>query len=302
MERRRGQAVAGAAGIAAILAIASGVAIASVGWIGRLSLAQSARVVAVCPECTAGAGAVKTSLHTLLGARAPRRRLSGHARRQQLAPAPGGGGAQLRVVKPAQTQELPYRVSGSVELPQPAYESVTQSNPDVAIRFTQSRVEPPAGVDAPVVPKAVWEDAQATKAMASRLKRVLRRQAGAASDMQAKVNRLRLFISDNAAAVVEQAEDLDRELTKAILKKHTRGIRGKQGAPGTPGLPGPAGAQGTNGSPGGDGARGHRGAPGTRGAAGAAGHAGAAGATGPRGLTGPRGPTGKRGELGPQVC
>lgn len=206
-----------------------------------------------------------------------------------------GVGATVR------TQKLPYRVSGSLELPEPAYGSVTaSSDPDLAIRFTQSHLEPPEGVNAPVVPKPVWDDAQATKTMAARLKRVLKKQKGVASDMQARVDRLRLFISDNAAAVVKQAEDLDAELTRLILKRKTRGIRGKQGAPGTPGLPGPAGTQGTNGGPGADGAPGIRGTPGPRGATGAAGHAGRAGRTGPKGLVGPRGPKGKRGELGPQ--
>jgi len=134
----------------------------------------------------------------------------------------------------------------------------TSSNPDLAIRFSQSHLEPPEGVNAPVVPKQIWDDAQATKTMAARLKHVLRRQKGAASDMQARVDRLRTFIVDNAAAVVKQAEDLDTELTKRILTKHTKGPKGKQGAPGTPGLPGAAGPQGTDGSPGADGARGRR--------------------------------------------
>jgi hypothetical protein len=293
----------------------------------------------VCPECSTSADAGVVSLSSLLGgnrarasskvpAPAPR---AYAARRQQLIGAQEqdngdnfmhanddertyqqmaqqsegvaasspyqAGGAMAQ----APTQQLPYRVSGSLELPEPAYGSVaTSMNPDLAIRFTQSHLEPPEGVNAPVVPKPVWDDAQATKMMAARLKRVLKKQKGVASDMQARVDRLRLFISDNAAAVVKQAEDLDSELTKLILKRKTRGIRGKQGAPGTPGLPGPAGSQGSNGGPGAVGAPGNRGVRGTRGATGTAGHAGPAGPTGPRGLVGPRGPKGKRGELGPQ--
>ena len=209
--------------------------------------------------------------------------------------------SQRSQASPVRTQQLPYRVSGSLELPEPAYGSVTTSmNPDLAIRFTQSHLEPPEGMNAPVVPKPIWDEAQATKTMAARLKRVLKKQEGIGNDMQARVDHLRLFIVDNAAAVVKQAEDDDAELTKLILQKHTKGIRGKQGAPGTPGLPGPAGAQGSNGSPGAVGARGHRGAEGTRGKTGRAGHAGAVGPDGLRGPTGPRGAKGKHGELGPQ--
>ena len=202
---------------------------------------------------------------------------------------------------PVRTQQLPYRVSGSLELPEPIYSSVTTtSNPDLAIRFTESHLEPPEGVNAPVVPKQIWDDAQATKMMAKRLKHVLRKQQGAASDMQARVDRLRTFIVDNAAAVVKQAENLDEELTKKILNKHTTGVKGKQGAPGTPGLPGAAGPQGSNGSPGSDGAPGHKGVRGTRGETGAAGHAGPAGSTGGQGLVGLRGIKGHHGELGGQ--
>ena len=205
------------------------------------------------------------------------------------------------VLASARTQQLPYRVSGSLELPQPAYGSVvTSSQPDLAIRFTQSHLEPPEGVNAPVVPKQVWDDAQATKTMAERLKHVLRRQKGVASDMQARVDHLRLFISQNAAAVVKQAEDLDAELTRLILERKTKGIRGQQGAPGTPGLPGPAGSQGTNGSPGADGLPGMRGVEGDRGPTGAAGPAGPAGPPGHTGLQGDRGPQGPIGKLGPQ--
>eukprot|EP00802_Teleaulax_amphioxeia_P015158 Tamp_15244.p1 GENE.Tamp_15244~~Tamp_15244.p1 ORF type:complete len:495 (+),score=86.36 Tamp_15244:22-1485(+) len=211
-----------------------------------------------------------------------------------------GAGGQPQAAS-ARTQQLPYRVSGSLELPEPAYGSVTTtSNPDLAIRFTQSHLEPPEGMNAPVVPKPIWDDAQATKRMAAHLKRVLRKQKGVANDMQARVDRLRAFIVDNAADVVKETDDLDAELTTLILKRKTRGVTGKQGAPGTPGLPGPAGAQGTNGSPGATGARGHRGVPGPRGETGTAGHAGSAGATGHRGIVGPRGPKGKQGELGPQ--
>jgi hypothetical protein len=216
---------------------------------------------------------------------------------------PGGVKQGYRLLQAAQarTQQLPYRVSGSIELPQPSYSTVTTtSSPDVAIRFTESRLEPPEGMNAPIVPKAVWEDAQATKRMAARLKRVLKKQKGAANDMQKRVDRLRAFIVDNASGVVQDADTLDAKLSKLILEKETRGIRGRQGAPGTPGFPGPAGAQGTNGSPGVTGARGRRGVRGVRGPAGAAGPAGPAGWDGVRGPVGPRGPVGKRGELGPQ--
>ena len=296
-------------------------------------------VVRVCPECETSATADAVSLSSILGGasnavNAPSRMsaqvpqaYAAPAREQQPKPLlrrmaqaqahraqeqemaqveayPAtrvqGAGGQPQAAW-ARTQQLPYRVSGSLELPEPVYGTVTTtSNPDLAIRFTQSHLEPPEGMNAPVVPKAVWDDAQATKRMAAHLKRVLTRQEGLGSDMQARVDRLRAFIVDNAAAVVKKTNELDAELTKLILTKQTKGISGKQGAPGTPGLPGPAGAQGMNGSPGAVGAPGQRGAQGTRGDAGVAGHAGTFGATGEQGLVGPRGPKGKRGELGPQ--
>jgi len=311
----------------------------NMGAVGLLQ--RRSQVVRVCPDCDTAADAGAVSLSSILGgsrnaiaapsrmtAQLPRNYVA-QARQQQLYPMQQqqqqqqmeqvqdeeqqaqeqqmsqqqGGSFQKEQwgAAPVKTQQLPYRVSGSLELPEPTYGSVTtSSNPDLAIRFSQSHLEPPEGVNAPVVPKQIWDDAQATKTMAARLKHVLRRQKGAASDMQARVDRLRTFIVDNAAAVVKQAEDLDTELTKRILTKHTKGPKGKQGAPGTPGLPGAAGPQGTDGSPGADGARGRRGTRGPRGGTGAAGHAGRAGATGHKGLLGTRGPTGKRGELGPQ--
>lgn len=292
------------------------------------------QVVRVCPECDTALDAGAVSLNSILGgsrnaiaapsrmaARVPRayrappsqqklynmqqqqmeaeQDQEQHAQEQQMAQQQMA--SQRPQVAPVRTQQLPYRVSGSLELPEPAYGSVTTSmNPDLAIRFTQSHLEPPEGMNAPVVPKPIWDEAQATKTMAARLKRVLKKQEGVANDMQARVDHLRLFIVDNAAAVVKQAEDDDAELTKLIIQKHTKGIRGDKGAPGTPGLPGPAGAQGTNGSPGATGARGHRGTRGPRGTTGAAGHAGEAGSDGPRGPQGPQGSKGKVGEIGPQ--
>lgn len=288
---------------------------------------QNDVAVRVCPECETSATADAVSLSSILGGaskavNAPSRMSAqvpqayvAPAREQQPSPVLQRV-AQAQVHRAqeqemaqveaggqpwARTQQLPYRVSGSLELPEPVYGTVTTtSNPDLAIRFTQSHLEPPEGMNAPVVPKAVWDDAQATKRMAAHLKRVLRRQRGLGSDMQARVDHLRAFIVDNAAAVVRETNKLDSELTKLILEKQTRGVTGQQGAPGTPGLPGPQGAQGIAGSPGATGARGAQGARGPRGNAGVAGHAGTFGETGQQGLVGPRGPKGKRGELGPQ--
>jgi len=313
----------------------------NMGVVGLLQRQSHEQVVRVCPDCNTASDAGAETLTSVLGgstnavaapsrmrARLPRN-YAAPARQQQLAPmqqrrrqqeqqmahvqdeeqqaqeeqiAQQGTFQQGRPrAAPVRTQQLPYRVSGSLELPEPVYSSVTTtSNPDLAIRFTESHLEPPEGVNAPVVPKQIWDDAQATKTMAKRLKHVLRKQQGAASDMQARVDRLRTFIVDNAAAVVKQAENLDEELTKKILKKHTTGVKGKQGAPGTPGLPGAAGPQGSNGSPGSDGAPGHKGVRGTRGETGAAGHAGRAGSTGGQGLVGLRGIKGHHGELGGQ--
>jgi len=299
-------------------------------WLGLLQQRSRNDVVRVCPECEASATADAVSLSSILGGAsnavtapsrmsaqvpqayaAPAReqqpnsvllrmaQAQAHrAQEQEMAQVEAGGQPQA---DRARTQQLPYRVSGSLELPEPVYGTVTTtSNPDLAIRFTQSHLEPPEGMNAPVVPKAVWDDAQATKRMAAHLKRVLTRQEGLGSDMQARVDRLRAFIVDNAAAVVRKTNELDAKLTTLILEKQTRGATGQQGAPGTPGLPGQQGAQGIEGSPGATGARGAQGASGTRGDAGVAGHAGTFGATGQQGLVGPRGPKGKQGELGPQ--
>jgi hypothetical protein len=303
------------------------------GLVGLLQRQSHAGVVRICPECETApdAGAVSFSLSSILGGSrnaiaapptmqsqvpqvysAPVRQQQLYNRGQQMEEAQDNEQqaqehqmTQMGAVYPqagiARTQQLPYRVTGSVELPEPAYGTVTTTaNPDVAIRFTQSHLEPPEGMNAPVVPKAIWDEAQATKTMAARLKRVLRRQKGVANDMQAKVDRLREFIVSNTVAVVEKTEEIDRELTAEILKKKTKGVTGSQGAPGTPGLPGPAGAQGPNGSPGATGPRGHRGAQGPRGPTGATGPAGGAGEDGPVGARGERGPQGPLGELGPQ--
>ena len=134
---------------------------------------------------------------------------------------------------------------------------MTQVNPAVAIRFTQSHVEPPA--QPPTVPEEIWDDAQATKEMADKLKHALTKQEGADQVMQDKVNKLREFISSNANSVEEEASSIDSELTKLIQQRATQGPQGKRGEPGQAGLPGAPGAPGRNGMLGAVGAPGAQG-------------------------------------------
>eukprot|EP00960_Hanusia_phi_P010744 315685-Hanusia_phi.AAC.2 len=195
------------------------------------------------------------------------------------------------------TQQLPIRVSGSLEIPETqGASSMTQVNPAVAIRFAESHVEPPA--QPPTVPEEIWDDAQATKAMADKLKHALTKQEGADQVMQDKVNKLREFIASNANAVEEEASSVDSELTQLIKERATKGPTGERGDPGQAGQPGTPGAPGRNGMVGAMGQPGEQGERGEEGPTGAVGPAGPAGEDGPPGPPGPAGPPGAKGGEG----
>ena len=206
--------------------------------------------------------------------------------------------------QPATTQQLPYRVKGSITVPvtgaEPTYS--VQNPPSVAIRFSQSHISSPGGHPLPV-PSAIYEDAKATVTMAKNLGRMLQKERKASSAAVDKVSLLRDYISKASGAVIKETKEADVELTK-YLKEHIEklkgitGNRGRAGAPGKngkdgdPGMPGPTGAQG---APGKDGVKGPKG---PQGPMGPAGKAGPPGPRGPPGRWGKRGPRGRLGTHG----
>ena len=64
----------------------------------------------------------------------------------------------------------------------------------------------------PTVPSAIYNDAQATKTMASRLHRLLKKETKLNADMQAKVDRLRDYISKASKEVIDSAKKEDTDL------------------------------------------------------------------------------------------
>lgn len=81
--------------------------------------------------------------------------------------------------------------------------------------FLQSHIEMPNGpVVAPTVPPAVYQDAEATKIMAARLNRLLKKDKKTNVDMQVKVNRLRDFIAKSTKKVIGNAKKEDTDLSK----------------------------------------------------------------------------------------
>jgi hypothetical protein len=79
----------------------------------------------------------------------------------------------------------------------------------------QSHVDDPQVTqNAPVVPTAIYQDAQDTKVMAARLHRMLKKETKLNVDMQAKVDRLRDYIAKASKEEMDAAKKEDQELVK----------------------------------------------------------------------------------------
>ncbi len=79
----------------------------------------------------------------------------------------------------------------------------------------QSHVDDPQVTqNAPVVPTAIYQDAQDTKTMAARLHRMLKKETKLNVDMQAKVDRLRDYIAKASKDEMDDAKKEDQELVK----------------------------------------------------------------------------------------
>jgi len=289
------------ASLAGVLALGVLLAVGTWHAVGRGTVALG-QVVDICPECSTGSvrAARPWNLDRVL-ARAPRGRGGAAARRgrvQQLSSLP-----EMQNSMMARTQMLPYKVSGDLTLPRSSAMTnpVQQvANPDLMIRFTNSRVEQP-GVIPPEVPREIYDDAQSTKRMAAHLKAVLRQQKGIAGETKAKVDKLRQFIAEQTERLVQEADNMDADDTK-LIDEHARteGPPGPRGEDGTPGTPGTQGENGANGVTGDTGAEGSRGLQGGEGEAGPPGPSGGSGKQGLRGPAGPPGPPGVRGPVGPE--